>query len=367
MSDIKERILPQFINNFDTKDLFLDTQFVDDTDFYCTVRPALQQLETQLPQEFLNKNLKINIDKTERYTIIQTKILEAFNEPLVIANNNHINHVDIKKLGSHISVTADLHHRLHSMTNAFRNLNNIWFRPYSISIKNRVRLYNVFISPIIRYNLGATPYSKSQLSKLDTHHRRQLRQVLRIFYPQRIHNKQLYNMTNSVPISIIAIEQRWKLFGHILRLHRQAPAQQIFHQYHQLGKGSLRGRPALTLPTLINNDLSELAISLNDQNFINALIHTAQDRKKWQNLTQDIINKQIIKIDQQRKASEKKRNVPTSAELSINYHPWQRAANPQDISTPPGMDYRNNKRSPTTQLPRRTKIRRIRLILTQEN
>jgi hypothetical protein len=366
IKDIKQRILPTLTMGFDNMDFFLDTQFVDDADFYSTVKPALQQFETQLPQEFANTNLKINSEKTERYTLHHNQILTTSLDNINTIDNTQHHHTTIKKLGSNISINADLQHRIQAMTTAFRNLNNIWFRPYLMSVKDRVRLYNVFILPIIRYNLGATAYNQEQLRKLDAHHRRQLRQLLRIFYPQKIHNKQLYNMTNSAPISIIALEQRWKLFGHILRLPEHSPAKQIFHQYHQLKKNWRPGQLPITLPTLLNKDLKTIDIDLNKPHWYEALVQQAQHRLQWQNITQDIIKRQINKYDERRKIIEKKRHTPTSTELTNHYQPWQRLANPQDISTPPGMDYRQNKRSPTTQLPRRLKIKRIKLTLTEE-
>jgi hypothetical protein len=66
-----------------------------------------------------------------------------------------------------------------------------------------------------------------------------------------------------------------------------------------------------------------------------------------------------------RHISERIRKVPTSQQLSIHYSPYQRTNNPQDLITPPGMDYRNNKRSPSYNLPRKTKVKRIRLFYEQ--
>ena len=71
-------------------------------------------------------------------------------------------------------------------------------------------------------------------------------------------------------------------------------------------------------------------------------------------------------MDKKRHESEYKRNVPSNAQLTQHYNDWQKQENPQDIVTPPGLDFRSNKRSPTTRLTRRPKIRRILVILEEE-
>ena len=104
-----------------------------------------------------------------------------------------------------------------------------------------------------------------------------------------------------------------------------------------------------------------------DQLWLNTLTNAAQDRKKWQDFTKQLITQLKEKLDVKRHISEFKRNTPSSAQLTQHYNTWQRQENPSDIATPPGLDYRHNKRSPTTSLPRRPKIRRINFILEENN
>ena len=174
MKEIKATILPNIYlatpTNLDD-DLHLNTQFVDDVDFYSTNLVNLQQLERILPTQCGRYNLHINTAKTERYILTkdnQTTSTETYTN----SDLHQLNFTTVKKLGSYTSSTAELQHRIQSMTIAFRNLNNFWYRPYKMSIKQRIRLYNVFFPPIIRYNLGSVAYSQSQLNKLDSRHRK---------------------------------------------------------------------------------------------------------------------------------------------------------------------------------------------------
>jgi hypothetical protein len=211
------------------------------------------------------------------------------------------------------------------------------------------------------------------MDKLDACHRRQLRRILNLFYPNTIHNKQLYNKTNSAPVSLIALEQRWKLFGHILRSDSETPANIIMKKYYQLQTYQQSGRPRLTLPTVLDNDVKYLPPSathrgfrLNNINWYNHYKILASNRNQWQEFVNKIIISHNKQSDIMRHISERKRKVPTSQQLSIHYSPYQRTNNPQDyLLTPPGMDYRNNKRSPSYRLPRKTKVKRIRLTFDQ--
>ena len=55
------------------------------------------------------------------------------------------------------------------------------------------------------------------------------------------------------------LKQRWQLLGHILRSHTQSPANKAMDFYFEptSAKG-FRGRPQVTLPTTIDNDLQRI-------------------------------------------------------------------------------------------------------------
>ena len=61
-----------------------------------------------------------------------------------------------------------------------------------ISIPVRLKLYNCYVKPVLLYNSGTWGLTKSDLDGLDSFHRKQLRQVLNVIYPNIIKNKDLY-------------------------------------------------------------------------------------------------------------------------------------------------------------------------------
>ena len=187
----------------------------------------------------------------------------------------------------------------------------------------RIRIYNVFIPPILRYNLHTTDLTQLQLSTLDTYHRKQLRFICRIFYPARIPNKDLYHRCRTTPISIMIIEQRWKLFGHILRLPFTSPPQLSMQQYYIL-RPTGRGAPRTTLPVQLNKDLATSDYEpLKLPEDLRSIRAQAFRRGDWQRLTTEIVN-----------AYKKKYN--------LIQHKLQDQPAADQITTPPGHDFRRN-------------------------
>ena len=135
----------------------------------------------------------------------------------------------------------------------------IWIRKRNIS---EGLLYNDFIVP---YSLttgmptwGLTP---TVWARFDAFHRRQLRQVIGIRYPEKISSNARYERCECAPIvSSSAIKARWGLFGHVMRMAHDTPAQIemaiLMHTSHPLtAPAGWQGRPRTTLPITLNNDL----------------------------------------------------------------------------------------------------------------
>ena len=71
----------------------------------------------------------------------------------------------------------------------------------------------------------------------------------------RISNEALYEQCSSTRISLLVDRARWSLFGHVLRLHAETPAQLAMDFYCQgveEGEGKVvRGSAITTLPVVL--------------------------------------------------------------------------------------------------------------------
>ena len=91
------------------------------------------------------------------------------------------------------------------------------------------------------------------------------------------------------PISENVKSARWRLFGHVLRMPLDAPAQQAINYYFaDTGVGTFRGRPRTTLPTALSADLRRVGRrpTLRCPADIDAL--RLLNREQWRQLERDI-------------------------------------------------------------------------------
>ena len=112
----------------------------------------------------------------------------------------------------------------------------------------------------ILYNCNNWAAPKKFLDKLDACHRRHLRTITSHHWPDSvISNNALYKMCNVVPLSVRVNQQRWSMFGHVLRMPENTPAQQAL-EFAVLGSSkyrSCRGRHCSNLLSLLQADLRE--------------------------------------------------------------------------------------------------------------
>ena len=192
-----------------------------------------------------------------------------------------------RKLGSLLGDAEDVARRKQLANVAFRKLWTVWFRRAHISLQLRLRLYASFVIPVLTYNIGTWGLTHADLVRLDTYHRRHLRHFIGVHWPNRISNVALYHRCQSRPISESIITARWRLFGHVLRMLRDAPAQRaIDHYFADTEAATFRGRPRTPLPTTLCSDLRRIGRTLRQPADIVAL--RALSREQWRQMEHDI-------------------------------------------------------------------------------
>ena len=85
---------------------------------------------------------------------------------------------------------------------------------------------------------------------------------------------------------------RWRLFGHVLRMPRDTPAQQAIDYYFaDTGDATFRGRPRTSLPTALSADLRRVGRTLRRPADIDAL--RLLNREQWRQLERDIAEESL--------------------------------------------------------------------------
>jgi len=157
-----------------------------------------------------------------------------------------------KKLGSLLGDEEDVQNRMVRGTLSFKSLRLLWERKKVTSIDTRMRAYNAFVLPVILYNCGTWGVTDAVIEKLEVYHRRQLREVLGI-RKRELSNEELYKRCGTNRLKGDIAYARWSLFGHVLRLDRETPAQKAMDYYVELGEGEKEplGKQETMLPVLL--------------------------------------------------------------------------------------------------------------------
>ena len=168
----------------------------------------IDQKVKDIPTKLKKRNLIVNEDKTERYTI---------------KRNGPEEWKHCKYLGSHLDTEKDIARRK-KLANAALNKLRPVFKSNTVSTEVKCRLFEAYISSIFLYNCEIWTLNKELEKEIDVFQRRLLRQILKVYYPRIITNKYLYEKTKLQPWSTTARFKRLKWLGHVFRLPRDSPA-----------------------------------------------------------------------------------------------------------------------------------------------
>ena len=262
----------------------LDVAYADDVDFVSYSREFLDTVEQTAPGSLNEWFLKVNPTKTEHTSVIRQPGREGEDWRMT------------KKLGSLLGDGEDVARRKQLANVAFHQMTALWLRRHHISEELRLRLYNAFVVPVLLYNMGTWGLTKKQTDELDSFHRKQLRQVIGIRWPHRISNKALYKRCKCGPLNIRITEARWRLFGHVLRLPRDVPAQMFIDEYYsrEAGVDSWRGRPRTSLPAVLDEDLKTVGERIHNKADVERL--RLLTKEEWKKLKRTVVETAKAKL-----------------------------------------------------------------------
>ena len=263
--------------------------YADDADFVTTEENTKVKLNNMVKDILSEDNLLLNETKTE-HTVIER-----------CEERNNERWRSVKKLGSLLGDSEDLIRRKQLAIVANKDLNQLWIRKDKISLAVRLKIYISLVKPILLYNSGTWGLSKKEEDSLNAFHRQQLRYVLKIHHPHHISNANVYRICREIPLSLVVLKSRWRLFGHELRGGKDTPAFKSTKYYFlQSELSKYRGRPRMTLPMKLSGDLklANKEISnfyekygvkdLKTIHELEQLYVLASDRKLWKVFVQEL-------------------------------------------------------------------------------
>jgi len=271
----------QILANYEgKKGALFETAYADDMEFISTDPEEIRYIEESIPYLLLY-NLKVNQEKTEHVTIGPDRKL--------IPNT--------RKLGSKLKTEDDIPYRKQMACTAFRLMWRVW-KSKKIKVRTKLRLYSVYVKPMLLYNAAALEVTDLGAEKLDTLQRKHLRIIHKIFYPKRISNPELYRISSAYPLQLDITIQRWKYIRKVLLFGQDNPARKMMDNYYAdiKNKKGKKGAPPTTIPTIIDHDLSLIGKFITSKDSLEELRTVAEDKEEWQELIYNILIQKIAKL-----------------------------------------------------------------------
>ena len=132
------------------------------------------------------------------------KVNSRSSEPISLENGTVEEVQDFIYLGSNISTNGgankDVELRINKARHAFRTLRPVWLSS-QLSINTKIHIFNTNVKPVILYGCETWKTTQSLNNKLQVFINSRLRYILKVWWPNKISNKELWEKTKQEEIS----------------------------------------------------------------------------------------------------------------------------------------------------------------------
>ena len=219
-----------------------DLDFADDIALLSHNHKQMQDKTTLLDTTAKSTDLNIHVGKT--------KVMKANTknvDPIQLRGTDIEEVSQFTYLGSIIDQSGgtdkDVKMRIGKARTAFIQLRNIWKSP-NISQKTKLQIFNSNVKSVLMYGSESWKTTKEMLNKIQAFVNRCLRRILKIYWPNKITNEDLWARTETRPIEEQIRKRKWDWIGHTLRKPVSNITRQAL-QWNPQGKRK-RGRPKNT-------------------------------------------------------------------------------------------------------------------------
>ena len=182
-------------------------------------------------------------------------------------------------LGSIVNKVGGADEDIKSRTNkaryAFNTLRPIW-NSSALSLNNKIRIFNTNVKSVLLYGSETWRTTKTNTQKLQTFINRCLKHILKIRWPQKITNEELWSRTKQNPIAIQIKKRKWGWIGHTLRKPQTNITRQSL-EWNPQGRRKV-GRPRQTWRRSTEAEIKNAGMSWTE------LKRDAQNRVRWRSV-----------------------------------------------------------------------------------
>uniref|UniRef100_A0AAV2JEM2 Ig-like domain-containing protein n=1 Tax=Knipowitschia caucasica TaxID=637954 RepID=A0AAV2JEM2_KNICA len=251
-----------------------DLDFADDLALLSHTHQQMQEKTSRVANNSARLGLHINRGKSKVF-----KINASNNTPITV-QGEALEEVDsFTYLGSILDkyggTDEDVRTRIGKAQTAFQQLKNIWGSS-TISITTKIRLFNTIVKPILLYGAETWRTTVVTIKRIQVFINSCLRKILKIRWPEKISNEELWTKTNRQPVDEAILQRRWRWIGHTLRKSASSITRQSL-TWNPQGKRK-RGRPRNTWRRDLDADVKQMGKTWGQ------LERLAQNRDAWRKL-----------------------------------------------------------------------------------
>ncbi|KAL9989059.1 hypothetical protein ACROYT_G003567 [Oculina patagonica] len=262
-----------------------DLDYADDI---CLLSQKLQHMQAKtnnLAQIAETTGLRVSKEKTK---VMRTKSKQRGKIKL---NGEDLEDVEsFTYLGSIITVTGgteeDMKCRIGKARLAFNMLRPVW-NASSISTKTKLRIFTTNVKATLLYGSETWKVTQALSNKLQSFVNKCLRKILKIHWPEKISNKELWSRTGQEHIPTEIARRKWAWIGHTLRKPGTDTTKQAL-KWNPQGKRKV-GRPAKTWRRSTEEELKKANISWN------AAEKAAANRVRWRSIVDALCSTRSLK------------------------------------------------------------------------
>ena len=248
---------------------------IDYADDICLLAEKLSdvaKMSNALNTHALKAGLKINIGKTKLLSLpASERTISICDEPIENVESFTYLGCEMAKGGG---TTEDVEKRICKARGVFGMMSPIW-RNSNLRRCIKLRLFVSNVLSVLLYGSSSWKITEAVTRRLQVFVNRCLRNIFRIFWPNKISNVELLRLANMEPVNIMIRRQKWRWIGHTLRKDDSCIAKKAMEWNPVAATGRSRGRPPETWRTTVQKEADLLQKSWNE------LREIAKNRTRW--------------------------------------------------------------------------------------
>ena len=251
-----------------------DLDFADDLALLSQKLQHMQEKTSILEETAAKIGLKINKEKTKIMRINTTNT-----DPIKLRNEDLEEVEEFTYLGSKVNTTGgtdnDIKIRICKARTAFNLLKKVW-NTRQISRNTKIKIFNSNVKAVLLYGSETWRTTVALERTIQSFINRCLRRILKIHWPDRISNQDLWKVTNQLPPPMQIKKRKWTWIGHQLRKDPGNITRQAL-RWNPQGKRK-RGRPRNSWRRSVEDEMKAAGYSWQ------SMTQHAQNRVRWRKI-----------------------------------------------------------------------------------